>query len=180
MGKGIIVFNNGAKNDLKIKKNMYVMHNHTEYHSDGSSDSIERTMETSDEKIMLGDQWLNNPNRLENVDKASDCFRQDKEFMLMKEKRIHDDGKGNKTVDEKAVKKEDVFSTRGNKLIGNSPALLNDKRGKLLSDFSSGNSNPFKIGSGKTSPELPSPSDDPFEIDEDVESRIDEILRKRG
>lgn len=140
----IPIFGSGAQNDLTKRKSIHAIERHFERNADGTSFETERSIESVDERVMAGDQWLWNPNKPDR-DKDRDHFREDKLSVLVKEKRTEFDVTGKPIkVDEKAVKTEDFWSSHGTKLIENAPDLSPDNRIPLLNQFASGTDS-FKL-----------------------------------
>lgn len=137
-----MIFGGSAKNDYTERKNLYAEHNHSEEKADGSSKSLERSLEQSESCYCSGDNWLWNPERPD-TDPASAHFREDKSYKLLKERRNIQDKHGNKTTEEKAVKTEDIWLSHGTSLIIDAPDTSPDARIGLLNDFSSA-SDPFQ------------------------------------
>jgi len=143
MNNLIPIIGGGTSSDLIKKKMVNAILRHTVEKADGSKEIFERTLEASDEKFMQGDQWLWNPAKPDR-DADDTHFREDKSWVIQKEKHIIEDAQGNRTIDEKAVKTEDYWSSHGAKLIENAPAHETDKRILLLNDFSIGK-DPFGL-----------------------------------
>jgi hypothetical protein len=152
MGKLLPAFSDfGIKNDTHEIKKLNVMHRHIEQRADGTKITVERSLDHEDNVYCSGSDWLvqRNWNWAGQRDKSQDHFRDNKKVTVSRETTIIEDKNGNKTIDEKAVRKEDIWSTHGTKLIGEKPELNKDSRIPMLEDFSIGK-NPFKIvGTGK-------------------------------
>lgn len=125
------------KNGLEIHKKMQVIHRHIEERANGTKETFERSIDFADKKKMDGGKWLNNPyQRYYDDDIDEKHKRCDLTEMTIRETHTFDDGRGNRTIDEKALNMEDLFSSKGTKLIGNSPAIKSDSRLPLLNNFS--------------------------------------------
>jgi hypothetical protein len=137
-------------NDTHEIKKLNIMHRHVEERADGTKITVERSLEHEDNVYCKGSDWLvnKNPNWDGQQDRPQDHFRDNKKFTLARETTIIEDKNGNRTIDEKAVRKEDIWSTHGTKLIGDRPERNRDSRNLLLEEFTVGG-NPFQIlGSG--------------------------------
>jgi len=148
---GNIVTIGDASNAYNSQRKIYAIHTHIEEKSDGSRITIEKSLDFSKQKDIEGSQWLI-PGTSEwhgKEDKDSNHFFTENESFIEKVRITTDDGKGNKTIDEKAVKKEDFTRIKGTKRISNQPDIDFDKRQWLLEDFASQNHNPFEsLGGG--------------------------------
>lgn len=156
MGGLIPIFNSGSKNDLSETHNMSVVHKTIKERADGSKEILERSMDIIQQDYRKGGQWLTNK---PTSDRDEDHFRENKATVLIKQKHILDDGKGNREIDEKAIKTEDLRSMHGTKLIRSDLNILPDRRGNLLHKFIS-NKNPFKMLGNKQTQELLDSSSD--------------------
>lgn len=146
-----LIGSGGASNDLTKTKTLNILERHTEEKADGTRTTTERTLEHFDSVHCEGSEWLVPQGSRWNGkgDRSDEHFRTDRKLTIARETTTILDKNGNKTIDEKAVKKEDNWSSHGTMLISDEPEFGHDDRGLLLDNFSSG-SNPFKLlGSGK-------------------------------
>lgn len=136
--------NKGARNNLKLKKLLSAMHKRTIKNPDGTTNVKGKSITHNDNKLMEGDGWLFNPFRI-NVDAPDVHFRRDEKSTEIKEFTTFIDEFGREITDEKQVLMEDVFETKGIKLIGNAPEIDTDGRLKMLDDFAKDNTDAFKM-----------------------------------
>lgn len=145
---GMILLSGGAKNDFFEKYDLFASHTHTEEKADGSKEIIQKDLESSEQSYCKGDGWLWNPKKPD-LDPGESHFREDKSFVLMKDKRIKKDKFGNKTIEEKAAKTEDSKTLHGTSMIINEPETFIDFRPSLMDNFSSNNDPFHQIGNNK-------------------------------
>jgi hypothetical protein len=139
-------------NDLNKNKTLHLVQRHVEEKADGSKVTVERSLEHSDQSYCQGSQWII-PKNPDWSGKQSNPFekhlRDDKTSTVIRETTIIEDGKGNKIIDEKAIKQEDFDIRNGTKSISPRPELNRDSRQGMLEHFKTGK-DPFSIlGHGK-------------------------------
>jgi hypothetical protein len=136
MGGFLPDFESNTSEGLADRKSLSIQHRRMDEKADGSRRFYERTLEHADTHVLDGGKWLisGRPNY---VDRDKDFAHRNKreQNLLVTEKTIIDDGKGNITTIEDAFRTEDARTIKGTKLIGNGPAIETDYRAGLLQPF---------------------------------------------
>ena len=138
------------KNDLTKKQTLNVIHKRTAQHADGSGEMYEKSLDYSTSTHAEGSEWLGGRKkfRLPN----EDHFRQDSSQIVVRDKKVINDGRGNILTEEHAFQVGNESTSSGTLQIGNRPEIKADKRPELYDKFSS-SSNAFTFFS-KTSSKL--------------------------
>jgi hypothetical protein len=145
---GLIPFgSNNAVNQVIEKNSVFREHHHVVEKADGSREETIRSLEHVSEGLWKGSQYFN---LLDTSDRDEDHRFEEKSHIIARETKIIDDGKGNRTTINDAVKKEDITAGQGTKLITENSLGLADKRQLYLSNFEQG-FNPLALLSGSQS-----------------------------
>jgi hypothetical protein len=145
---GLIPFgSNNAVNQVIEKKTLYREHHQIIERADGSKEETIRSLENVSEGLWRGSQYFN---LFDTSDRDKDHHFEEKSNLIARETRIIDDGKGNRTTINDAVKKEDFTAGNGTKLITSRSLGLSDNRQQYLINFQQG-LNPLSLLSGSQS-----------------------------
>jgi hypothetical protein len=149
-------FNTEPLNDLTEKRSMSVIYRIEKESADGKKEIFEKSLDYAFDEYRKGRQWLNT---MPATGKEEEHLRDVKNSLLVRQKHIIDDGKGNRITDEQAIKTDDFQSMHGTKLIRSDLNIIPDKREKLLEKFAS-KANPFQmLGNKQTQTLLDSKTD---------------------
>jgi hypothetical protein len=129
-------FNDDATEGYADNHTLSIQHRRIEEKADGTKNIFERNLDFADTKVLDGGKWLISakPNFF---DRDKDHLHRNKkeQSLMVTERTIFDDGRGNKTVTENAFKMEDSKIIKGTKLIGNKPEISHDKRPDFFQPF---------------------------------------------
>jgi len=145
---GLIPFgSNNFVNQMIEKKSVFREHHHVVEKPDGSKEETIRSLEQVSEGTWKGGQYFN---PFDTSDRDEDHRFEVKSHLIARETRINDDGKGNRTIINDAMKQEDITAGQGTKLITSNSVGLVDKRQMYLEKFEQ-NFNPLALLSGSQS-----------------------------